>query len=257
MIESIDPRKAREIQKTRIEAAMDALAVLLKRKNNVNRDAARRIVEEIYRNKKIQPIRGKAWPQDIWDKELTTLYVIAKYALMLHEENPDVFHRIFSYEETLEDIIRIVNEKNNSEEARKFIHFLLGGEIDDNTVARILRLETTKLLLGFSTEDRVIDLMKKLAEALPEHASTVRKYARYFIALRIAQSIAANTVRDRIAKEALKQALAAKIGFEKIMPNDEYIEEIAINVFNIPKKKITRILALKNNNKKARKNKQD
>ncbi len=256
MIESIDPRKAREIQKTRIEAAMDALAVLLKRKNNVNRDSARKIVEEIYRSKKIQPIRGKAWPQDIWDKELATLYVIAKYALMLHEENPDVFYRIFSYEETLEDVIRIVNEKN-SEEARKFIHFLLGGEIDDNTVARILRLETTKLLLGFSTEDRVIDLMKKLSEALPEHASTVRKYARYFIALRIAQSIAANIVRNRIAKEALKQALAAKIGFEKIMPNDEYIEEIAVNVFNIPKKKITRILALKNNNKKARKNKQD
>ncbi len=255
MIESIDPRRARETQKARIEAAMDALAVLLKRKSVIDRDAARKIVEEIYRSKKIQPIRGKAWPQDIWDKELATLYVIAKYALMLHEENPDVFHRIFSYEETLEDVIRIINEKA-SEEARKFIHFLLGGEIDDNTIARILRLETTKLLLGFSTEDKVINLMKKLSEALPEHAATVRKYARYFIALRIAQSIAANIVRNRIAKEALKQALAAKIGFEKIMPNDEYIEEIAVNVFNIPKKKIARILALKNNNKKVRKNKQ-
>jgi hypothetical protein len=240
----MDARIARRTQKARIDAAMEALSLIL-REGVTDREAARRILSEVYQKHAVQPIRGKAWPPDIWDKEMATLYVLAKYAFALNEENPELFNKIFSFEETLEEAASLLLEKPPSE-ARRFFLFLLGGDIDDNTVARLLRVESTKVLLGFGDEDRFIKLLKKLSKVVPEQERTVRKYARYYIATRLAQAIAAGIVRNRIAKEAYKQALAARIGFDKTMPDDEYVGYIALNVFGVPKKRVERVLGGKN-----------
>jgi hypothetical protein len=83
-LNSIEPRIARETQRQRIDAALDVLSRLLREKIT-DRGKAVKILEETYRKRALQPLRGKAWPQDIWDKEMATLYTIAKYALMLNE----------------------------------------------------------------------------------------------------------------------------------------------------------------------------
>ncbi|BES82036.1 DUF2192 domain-containing protein [Pyrodictium abyssi] len=241
-MESIEPRRARETQRQRIDAAMEALSKLLRDEVSDRRKAVK-LLEEVYKGKAIQPLRGKAWPEDIWDKEMATLYVIAKYALVLDEENPDFFHKLFNYEETLEETANIVRERP-VEEARKLALFMLGGNIDDNTVARLLRVITTAVVMGFKGENELIELLRKLGKVFPEQERTVRKYARYFIALRVAQAIAAGLIRSRIDKEAFKQALAAKIGLEKIMPDDEYIAFIASTVFEVPRKRLQRILSI-------------
>jgi hypothetical protein len=241
-LESIEPRRARETQRQRIDAAMEALSRLL-RDNVSDREKAVRLLEDVYKGKAVQPLRGKAWPEDIWDKEMATLYVIAKYALALDEENPDFFHKVFNYEETLEETANIVRERP-AEEARKLALFMLGGNIDDNTVARLLRVTTTAVVMGFKGENELIELLRKLGKVFPEQEHTVRKYARYFIALRVAQAIAAGLIRSRIDKEAFKQALAAKIGLEKIMPDDEYIAFIASTVFEVPRRRLQRILSI-------------
>ncbi len=230
----------RELQRQRIDAAMEVLSAVLS-KGVGSREEARKLLEESYRKRAIQPIRGKAWPPDIWDKEMATLYVVAKYALMLNEEAPELFSKIFGFEETLEEAAEAILTRP-PEEARRLVLFLLGGSLDDNMLARLLRIETTKMLLGFGGEDRVIELLKRLPKVFPEQERTVRKYARYFIALRVAQAIAAGLVRNRISKEALKQALAARIGLEKVMPDDEYVEFIAATVFGIPKRRLARVL---------------
>lgn len=241
-MESIEPRRARETQRQRIDAAMEALSKLLRDEVSDRRKAVK-LLEEVYKGKAIQPLRGKAWPEDIWDKEMATLYVIAKYALVLDEENPDFFHELFNYEETLEETANIVRERP-VEEARKLALFMLGGNIDDNTVARLLRVITTAVVMGFKGENELIELLRKLGKVFPDQEHTVRKYARYFIALRVAQAIAAGLIRSRIDKEAFKQALAAKIGLEKIMPDDEYIAFIASTVFEVPRKRLQRILSI-------------
>ncbi|BEP17079.1 hypothetical protein PYJP_04310 [Pyrofollis japonicus] len=250
-MESLDPRKARESMKNRINAAMEVLSQILQKKV-ADRETATKILEETYRKKALQPLRGKAWPPDIWDKEMATLYVIGKYALMLNEENPDLFHKLFNYEETLEEAA-ITILLRPPEEARKFVLFLLGGHVDDNTIARMLRVVTTKVIMGFEEEDKLIELLQKIPEVLPEQERTVRKYARFYIALRLAQAIASKEIRSRIAKEAFKQALAARIGLQKIMPDDEYIAFIATNVFEVPRKNLLRILGGKEEKNKRNK----
>ncbi|KSW11968.1 hypothetical protein CF15_04025 [Pyrodictium occultum] len=249
-MESIEPRRARETHKQRIDAAMEVLSRLLQEGTSDRRKAVK-LLEEVYKERAVQPIRGKAWPEDIWDKEMATLYVIAKYALALNEENPELFHKLFSYEETLEEASELIREKP-PEEARKLALFMLGGSINDNTVARMLRIVATTIIMGFASENTIIELLHKLVKVFPEHERTVRKYARYFIALRVAQAIAARLIRSRIEKEAFKQALAARIGLDKIMPDDEYIAFIASTVFEVPRRRLARILSMEEKEGKAR-----
>jgi hypothetical protein len=109
----------------------------------------------------------------------------------------------------------------------------------------MLRVAATSVVLGFRDEDYMIKLLQKLPKVLPETEKTVRKFARFYIALRLAQAIAGKIVRTRIAKEAFKQALAARIGIEKIMPDDEYVMFIAANVFEVPQSKLRKILTVK------------
>ncbi|HIQ10596.1 MAG TPA: DUF2192 domain-containing protein [Pyrodictium sp.] len=240
----IDPKRARDVLKDRISAAMEALSRII-RGNVRDRGEARQIVEEVYRSRALQPIRGKAWPPDIWDKELATLYTIARYALGLDRDYPDIFHNIFSVEEMLEKAGEAVLESNDIELARKLLLFYLGGKVDSNTVARLLRVFATEVIFGFRSEREFEELLRKLVNVLPEETQTIRKYARYYIALRLAQAIAARLIKNRIAKEALKQALAARIGFEKILPDDEYVSFIARSVFSVDKRKLEKILSLK------------
>ena len=240
----IDPKRARDVLKDRISAAMEALSRIV-RENVRDRRKAQHIVEEVYRSRALQPIRGKAWPPDIWDKELATLYVIARYALGLDKDYPNIFHSVFSVEEMLEKAGEVVLESNDLGQARKMLLFYLGGRTDSNTIARLLRVFATEVIFGFRSEREFEELLRKLANVLPEEIQTIRKYARYYIALRLAQAIAARLIKNRIVKEALKQALAARIGFEKVLPDDEYVGFIARSVFGVDKRRLERVLSLK------------
>ena len=247
---SIEREEAKKIMEKRIKIATE-IAERLFSKNIVDRGSVQKLLMETYREHALQPMRGKAWPEDIWDKEIATIYMVAKQLLRMDEKNPEVFHKLFHLEEILEEASSIILDKSG-EEARKWVLFLLGGSINDNTLARLLRVVSTGVLLGFYEEGKLIELMKKIAEIFPEFEKTLRKYAKYFIAMRTAQAIALGIVRDRITKEAIKQALTARISLGPVTPDDKYIEYIARNIFEIPKDKLESILFSQEPTKKKR-----
>ena len=109
----------------------------------------------------------------------------------------------------------------------------------------MLRIAFTKTILGFDTEESFIGILKRVREAFPEEERTVRNYVRYYIAFKTAEAIARGEIRNRVLKEAYKQALSARIGFEKAIPSDDYIKDIAVHVFNVPEHILSRILSLK------------
>ncbi len=241
--------QAKRLHKERIEAAMEVLSLLLQR-NIKDRMEAVKALNEVYKRHALQPLRGKAWPPDIWDKEMATIYVVAKYALGMHEEYPELFHHVFSVEETLEEAAETILNKE-PHEAAKIVGFLLGGSIEDNTIARMLRVIATGVILGFRHPEDLEALLRRILLVFPEQERTVRKYARYYVALLVAEAIAVGKVRDRITKEALKQALAARIGVDRVIPDDDYIAYIAKTVFGVPEKKLRRALSLRNNVRKG------
>ena len=130
------------------------------------------------------------------------------------------------------------------EEARMRVEALLGGKLDDNTVARMLRLKRTEMYFGFVDEESFERLLRALVEAFPEKKKLASKYARFYIAFRIADAIQKGEVRDRITKEAMKQALALRLNYlEETLPDDDYIRKIAGEVFAVPQHLLKMILS--------------
>jgi hypothetical protein len=229
----------RGVYKTRVSVAIDVLSRLL-REHIVDRGLAADILRVAYEEAGLSPIMGASTPPDIYDKELATLYVVARYGLGLDQEEPEWFNTLFYRELAYEEAARRLLE-GRVEKAE--LERLLGG-LDENQVARMLRVVTTKILLGYAGEDELIRLLRRIPEALPDYAKVARKYARFYIALRVAEAIATRRVRSRIEKEALKQALAARIGLEKVIPDDKYIAIIAQRLFHQPRGRLAKILKL-------------
>jgi hypothetical protein len=222
---------------------MEVLSHIL-RERILERKKVRKLLEEVYRRHALQPLRGRAWPNDIWDKEIATLYALAKYALALDQEDPDTFRTIFSVEEAYEEAAEVILSSRDEDEKVKLVGFILGGSIESNNLARMFRVILTEVLLGFRSEHDIERLLRETAKLFPDHIDTVRKYARYYIALRTAEAIAAGLIRNRITKEAYKQALAARIGLSRILPDDDYIGYIARTLYSVHSRKLESILSL-------------
>ncbi len=235
--------------RNRIKIIIDILSEVVKNKN-MEREQVVNFLKETYEKHKIQPIRGKAFPPDLYDKEMASLYVVGKYGLGLDIDYPDLFRKIF-YKETLFDEAIDYLLNNEFDKARESLKKAVNvDEIDSNTIARMLRIMFTKVLLGFSDEDDFIKLLRKVTEAFPNEERTVKNYIRFYIAHKLAESIYKGEVRDRITKEVHKQAIAAKIGFPKVLPSDDYVYIIAREVYNIPDKILEKTLNIKNSSSK-------
>ncbi|WFO76192.1 DUF2192 domain-containing protein [Desulfurococcaceae archaeon MEX13E-LK6-19] len=234
----------KNLYKKKIQTIVDILGDIVNLKD-IEREQLIKMVEKIYNERNIEPFRGKAYPPDIFDKELASLYVVGKYGLGLDDDYPELFRKIFDKEIRFDEAIEHLMN-GEYEEARKILSELSPQkEIDSNTLARMFRIAFTKIILGFDDENRFFELLKRAKEAFPEEERTVRNYVRYYIAFRTAEAIAKGNIRDKLAKEIFKQALSARLGIEKILPSDDYIREICVNVFKVPREILEKILTSK------------
>ena len=223
------------IYKDRIETAIELVGEAIN--EDWDRERLKSELIKRYKERGIEPLKGLATPPDLIDKELATVYAVAKYGLGLDE---DV--KALDYEKKLERAAELLLEKGR--DAREEVLALL-GEMNSNVLSRIFRVVFTSVVLGFRKEEDLIKLLHKAKEAFPEQEVTVRKYAKFYIAFRVAEAIAGGEVRNKIEKEALKQSLSIRLGIPKVNPDDNYIASIAISVFKVNPKKLERVLKMR------------
>ena len=228
--------------KKRVQVAVAILGELVKSMDKAERSLAVELLKRNYQARGLQPIRGKALPPDIYDKEMATLYVIGKYGLKLDQDYPELFEKVFYIEEQLESATVNIMENRVDDARDKLKRLSPTGVVDSNTVARLLRIPLTKLILGFMSEEEFKEILGKVAKAFPEEEKTVKNYARFFVGLKLAEAISKGDVKSREEKEALKKALAIRIGFPKSTPSDDYVREIAKAVFNVDDKVLDKVL---------------
>ncbi|MEM0249803.1 MAG: DUF2192 domain-containing protein [Desulfurococcaceae archaeon] len=240
-----------------MQVAVALLSELVKSFDNVDRSIAVEMLKKAYQAHKLQPIRGKAQPPDIYDKEMATLYIIGKYGLKLDQEYPELFEKVFYVEEALECTLNSVLEGKLKEAREKLKELSPSGTIDSNIIARLLRMPLTKLTLGFLSEEEFKNVLYKVLEAFPEEERTVMNYAKFFVGLKLAELIFKGEVRSREEKEALKKALAIRIGFSKSVPSDEYVKAIAKSVFSVSDKVLEKLLYSRTGDKTDEKVKQE
>jgi hypothetical protein len=238
--------------KKRIQIAVTILSDILRRGDEISREKAVEILQKQYRKYGITPLKGKATPTDIYDKELASLYIVGKYGLGLHEEYPGLFKKIFYLEETYEEII----DKILSGEYESARNMLKGtsasGVIDGNSVARLLRIPFTKLVMGFISEEEFSKILHKAMEAFPEEQRTVENYVRFYVGYKVAEAIYRGEARNRAYKEALKRSIALRLGFPTSTPSDEYIAAIAREVFGVPDRILGKVLKLEKEKEEAK-----
>ena len=213
------------------------------------------LLKREYGRERISPLRGASLPEDIFDKEMASLYVVGKYGMGLDEQYPELFDKVFYLESRYDKIAEILIT-SPPEEARDRILALVGGTLSDNTIARILRIRFTMVYFGFDTEESLNRLAEAMAKAFPDKEKIISKYIRFYIAFKVASEIYRGRVRDRITKEALKQGTALTFsGFQGTIPDDLYIMRIAREVFRVPEKVAFRVLATQGKDRRARREK--
>ncbi len=229
----------------RSEALMEALTRLTslwEEHGNATREQAIEVLKEEYAKRGLSPIKGSAEPSDLYDKELTSLYIMGKYGMGLEQQYPELFDSVFSVEIKIDQASELLISKGQS--ARDAVTALL-GQMDGNTVARLLRMALTKIYFGFSDEELIRSLATAITQAFPDRSDDVNRFLKFYSAFTIAEAIEEGSVRDRVSKEALKHALALRLGKGKeIFPSDRYIAKIASDVFGVPTRVLRQILSL-------------
>ncbi len=236
--------KARDPFRKRIKVIINILGDALN-KRGLTREELIDYVKEVYNKQGLQPIRGKAIPPDLYDKELASLYVVGKYGLGLDIDYPEFFKKIFYKELLFDKAVDYILNNDYGSAREVIIELSPENTINSNTLARMLRIAFTRTLLGFMDEKEFIKLLKKSVEAFPEEERTIRNYVRFYVAHKVAEGIYRGSIRNRVTKEAYKQAFAAKAGFPKTTPSDEYILVIAREVYSIPDHVLNKVLSTK------------
>jgi hypothetical protein len=93
-------------------------------------------------------------------------------------------------------------------------------------------------------EDEFLKVLLAFEKSFPEYAPNFLGFKRFYIAYKLAESIARGEVRNRIEKEALKHAMCLRLGSEKAAPPDWLVREIAVKVLKVPEHKVNDALSL-------------
>ena len=224
-----------KVHASRIEACIEVWSSILK-ENLKTRESIRKRLKETYARNSIEPFRGRS-RINLFDKELITLYLVGKYGLGLDESEIPLkaFKKEIKLEKVVEDIVNGVSAKDSLKK-----HF---NKINENIIFRVLRLVLTKILLGWEEEDLLVKIFKSFEKDFPKYEKNFKSFVRFYVALRIAEKIVKKEIRNRLEKEALKHSLCLKFGMPKNAPSDDFIRDLAINVFNGEEHEVNSVLA--------------
>lgn len=228
------------LKRKRVKAYVDALSKIVT-EGNVSREKAIEILKVCLEREGVEPFRGISKPPDIYEKELISLYIIGSRGLGVNEDFPECFNTVFGIEQRYDNILKVLESHGNGG-VRESIREILGRDVNESDVARVLRFAVTLYYLDFVDSDYVIKIFKKVLETYPEYVETVRRFAKFFIAIKLSSDIAKGAVRDRVSKEISKQVLSLNIGVPKAAPSDNYVGEIAKILFGIPRSTLSKIL---------------
>lgn len=230
-----------DVKRKRLRVLVDVWGEILSRDGKLTREDLVSILKEEYSRSGVEPVRGAANPDDVYERDLIALYMVGVEGLGLGGEVPkevmDLFSPERSYIEAADTALRA-----SPEEARRRIMEILGRTPDSSLLSRIFRVELLRYYYGFKQSDEMPKLIENLSKAFPEEEATFRRLSRFYIAIKVAEAIIRGEIKDWVNKEAYKQAVAVKLGSPRAIPDDDYISKIMFTVFGVKPSKYSKIL---------------
>lgn len=229
----------KEIYKDRIKVLNDLWAKILDNWKSLNREQLVDLLKIVYERNNIKPFRGfKA--NNLYEKELITLYVVGKDGLGLFDDYKEVFDRLLNYEELYDEISSIIPQSPEKAFEK--------ANSDKDILARALRVIFTEVILSFADESKLSDALRRLdASNVDAIKHTAKSFARFYTAFKLAEGIAEGSIRDRINYIAMKKAISINLGINYPLPKANYVALISREVFNVKPKVIKKILEVPQN----------
>jgi len=216
----------KQIYKDRVSTLVEIWGYITQNYENLEREELISILKESYEKKGLKPFRGFK-VDNLYEKELISLYVIGKDGLNLYNEYKNIFEKLFKNEINYDYSLELINQDPIL--AYKFL-----GE-DKENLAKALRLVFTRAIFEFIPEENLFEKLRKLYNVeVDSIRHTAVSFARFYSAFKIAESIAEGKATNKTVIEAMKKALAINIGIKYPLPKDSYIQLIAREVFNVP-----------------------
>lgn len=214
-----------------MKAYVNALSDLIS-SDNPSRELAIQLVKKYLESVNVEPFRGASKPEDIYEKEMISLYVIATRGLGINSEFRELMSKVFNKELTYEDTYLLLSRDAPPEIIREEIRALVGN-IDESYITRVLRYALILYHLDFESFENVIRVLKKAYQAFPEFSDAVRRFTKFVISVKLAEEISQGIIKNKIEKEIRKQLISLEIGLPKSTPSDDYVMKVAKVTYEI------------------------
>jgi len=218
-------------KRRRVKAYVNALSDLIS-SDNPSRELAIQLVKKYLESVNVEPFRGASKPEDIYEKEMISLYVIATRGLGINSEFRELMSKVFNKELTYEDTYLLLSRDTPPEIIREEIRALVGN-IDESYITRVLRYALILYHLDFESFENVIRVLKKAYQAFPEFSDAVRRFTKFVISVKLAEEISQGIIKNKIEKEIRKQLISLEIGLPKSTPSDDYVMKVAKVTYEI------------------------
>ncbi|AOL16224.1 hypothetical protein BFU36_05310 [Sulfolobus sp. A20] len=228
----------KEIYKERVKVLTEIWGLITASWDSITRDDLVEILKNAYIKRNIKPFRGFN-ANNLYEKELVSLYVIGKHGLGLFDENKNIFDKLLDKEEKYEYISNLILDGKVREA------FDLAESSKDN-LAKALRMTFTEVIFSFEPDEKLYRSLRNLnASDNDQIKHTAKSFSRFYTAFKLAEGIAEGSIRDKLTYIAMKKSIAISIGIDYPLPKLSYVDLIAKEVFNLNKKILTRVLGSK------------
>ncbi|MEM2075525.1 MAG: DUF2192 domain-containing protein [Zestosphaera sp.] len=218
-------------KRRRVKAYVNTLSDLIG-SENPSRELAIQLVKKYLESVGVEPFRGASKPEDIYEKEMISLYVVATRGLGMNSEFRELMGKVFHKELTYEDTYLLLSSNAPVESTREEVQ-LVAGNVDESYLTRVLRYALTLYYLDFEPFENVVKVLNKTYQAFPEHGDAIRRFTKFVISVKMADEIFHGIIKNKVEKEIRKQLLSLEIGIPKSTPPDDYVVKVAKVVYEI------------------------
>jgi len=221
------------IKRARLRAYVNALADIIAEIEStakLSRERAVEILKKSLSEVGVEPFRGIKFSDEVYEKELISLYIVAKEILRLPISIERALGEVFQAERLLDGVVIVLLGERSPEKVREALAQAF-GTIDEIILSKVVRYIATGFYLDVLDEKAAVRAVGNLVKALPEFKEEFKRIAKFFQAVVIGSKVVSGEVRSRVEMDVARKALAISLGLSGGAPSVEYIADVVKIVY--------------------------
>ncbi|MCX8184325.1 MAG: DUF2192 domain-containing protein [Sulfolobales archaeon] len=217
------------LKRIRLRAYINTIADMvaeIEAGNTVDRDWTVEELRKALKEVRVEPFRGIKHSEEVYEKELLSLYIVATRILRLPlKKFGNTFEEVFSNEVNLNRVATILKKRRDIQDVRTTIEKYL-GVVDEVSLSKIIRYVTTEYYLDLINEDEAMRSIGNIIKIFPEFEDRFSRMTKFFIAVLLGSKIVSNEIKSKLELEMQKKAMIINLGLRSGAPSDEYIIDV-------------------------------